>query len=140
MKDLSEKQKIWVFPKDLGACIARLAAVQRAAEKIAVKLKPLAEEEKALREHLINKFPKDKLKGARGSGLSLNIFPVRIPQIEDWAKFFAFAKKKGNEDLLPQSIARDAWKQRADAGKTVPGIKIFATNVLRVTKDKGEKK
>jgi hypothetical protein len=125
-----------VFPSTIGGCLAALAKILKDKEKIEVKLQPLAEQEKALREHLINTFKKDELNGSRGSGLVASIVTTRSPKIGDWEKFWAFAKKKGNDDLLPRSISSAAWRARVEEGRTVPGVEIFTNTGLRIGVDK----
>lgn len=127
------------FPKTIGGCLARIAEVQDQAEALALKIKPLAEEEAALRDHMIRTFKKDELSGVKGSGRSLSIFNVPVPVLKDWRKFFRFASKKGNDDLLNRSVNSEAWRARVDAGKSVPGVETFNRVGLRVTRIKGGK-
>lgn len=134
----SEKPVKYKFPKTIGACLARLAELQDQAEELAAKLKPLTSEESALREHMIAQFKKDELKGAKGSGRSLSIVKQVVPNLIDWKKFIAFARRPGNDDLLQHSVKTDAWRERVEAGKEVPGVTTFTRMSLRVDKIQGE--
>lgn len=138
---MTEEKKIkYKFPKTIGACLARLVKLQEMADAISIKLAPINKEEAALREHMIEAFKKDQLQGARGSGRSLSVISVAVPVLKDWKKFFRFASKKGNDDLLPRSVSSTAWRERVDNGKFVPGVESFTRVGLRVNKIKGKEK
>lgn len=133
-KDKAEKEVKYKFPKTIGACLARLAKLQDMQDDINMKLAPIAKEENALREHMIEAFKKDELNGVRGSGRSLSITNVAVPVLKDWKKFFRFAMKKGNDDLLPHSVSSTAWRERMEAGRAVPGVDTFNRIGLRVNR------
>lgn len=136
---MSEKEITYKFPKTVGECLAKLAKLQNTVDKINLKLAPLEKEESALREHMIQNFKKDKLDGARGSGRSLSITSTEVPVLKDWKKFFRFASKKGNDDLLARSVHSTAWRERVEAGRAVPGVESFTRVGLRVNRIKKEK-
>ena len=127
------------FPKDVGACLARLAALGRQIEKAEARLKPLADEEAALREHMIGAFAKTDLNGARGSGISVAVVTSAKPRVGDWDAFLRFAKRRGNDDLLQHSVSTPAWRERVEAGVAVPGVEAFHHVSLRVTRERGKK-
>lgn len=135
-KKEAEKPK-YKFPKTVGACLARLAELQDGAEILQLRLAPYTKEEAALREHMIAAFKKDQLKGAKGSGRSLSIVTQVVPNLTDWPSFFKFASRKGNDDLLQRSVKTDAWRERVDAGKEVPGVTSFTRVGLRVDRVRG---
>lgn len=134
-----EKEIKYKFPKTIGACLARLAKLQDMQDEINIKLAPIAKEEAAIREHMIEAFKKDELNGVRGSGRSLSITSTPVPVLKDWSKFFKFAMRKGNDDLLPRSVSSTAWRERVEQGKMVPGVESFNRVGLRVNRIKGEK-
>lgn len=121
------------LPDTIGGCLKALAAINRKLDALDAKRAPLAEQETKLREHMLTSFKKTELRGASGSGLSTTIVETPVPVLKDWKKFFAFAKKPGNEDLLKASVATKAWRLRYDAKKTVPGVEMFNSVVLRVS-------
>jgi hypothetical protein len=138
-KEGKEEKKVnYKFPKTIGDCLKRLATLQDKEDEISAQLAPLVQEEKALRDHMINTFKKEQLQGAKGSGRSISLVKTVVPKINDWLAFLTFAKKKGNDDLLQHSVKTDAWRARMDAGKEVPGVETFTNISLRVNKDKGE--
>lgn len=131
-----EKKKVvkYKFPKTIGACLARIAKLQTDIDNLSAQLAPFQAEYGALREYMIAQFKKDDLNGAKGSGRSVSIVKSVVPQLEDWDSFFKYAKKKGNEDLLPRNVSTDAWRERVNAGKEVPGVNTFTRIGLRINK------
>jgi hypothetical protein len=128
------------FPVTIGGCLAELARVRKLRAAAEAKVAPLAEQEAALRDHIMNTFAKDDIGGARGSGLSLSLVTTKSPKVGDWDAFWGFAKRKGNEDLLNRAVNSAAWRERAEAGVSVPGIEVFTNVALRVTSLKGSDK
>lgn len=110
------------IPKNLAA-VADLYKTVRdkrlAIEKEAAKVK---EDEGQLREYLINNLPKSKIGGISGKLARVEVQVKEVPMIEDRDAFFKAAKRKGNEDLLTQTLNAAAVRQRWDAGKEVPGV------------------
>ena len=139
MSEKEEKKINYKFPKSIGQCLARLAKLQNEQDAIAAKLAPIAKEEAALRDHMLEQFKKEELNGARGSGKSLSITKINVPVLKDWKKFFKFASRKGNRDLLPRSVSTTAWRERVEAGKQVPGVEMFTKIGLRVNTIKEKK-
>ena len=74
----------------------------------------------------------------RGSGKIANasISKLVVPNISDKVEFFKFACRKANIDLLTFGVSSEAWRQRHDDGKKVPGTKPFTKVSLSVTKRK----
>lgn len=133
-KKKSGPAKAYRFPRDLGACLKALAALRKKSDELGARLAPVEAEEAALREHLLTAFKKSQLEGARGSGVALSVSKTPCPSMEDWAAFLRYAKLKGNEDLLQHSVNTPAWRERHDAGKRVPGVKVFDAVRLSVRK------
>ncbi len=126
--------KNYKFPKDLGKCLKRLAELKKLAEIAEAKAQPINQEDAALREHLMATFKKSELKGATGSGIALSLTSTPCPSLEDWAAFYKYAKLKGNEDLLQHSVNTPAWRERIEAGKKIPGVKVFDRVSISVRK------
>lgn len=131
--DAADAKPRYKFAKSVGGCLERLAALRAAAAPLEAQLGVLTAEDTALREHLLTSFAADTLQGARGSGLSVAVTRSKVPTMEDFEAFFAFAKKKGNEDLLPRQVNSLAWRERVEAGVAVPGVVPFERVTLRVT-------
>lgn len=131
-KKTETKPKKYRFPKDLGACLKALAGLQKQNAMLMAKVQPVQDEEAALRTHLLDTFKKSQLQGAKGSGIVLAVSSTDYPSVEDWPSFYKFARLKGNEDLLQHSVNTPAWRERAGAGKRVPGVKVFSRMSLSV--------
>ena len=98
-----------------------------AAEKSAAKLKAT---ESLLYAHLIDNLPKSKAGGITGKIARVEIVSKAVPIFDpddDRArdKFFAYAHKKGNEDLIDEKPNFKAIGERWENGKSVPGIVKF---------------
>lgn len=100
-------------------------------EKEAAKLK---EKEAELYQYLIDNLPASKAGGIQGSIARVEIVFKEVPVFDgeddgdvvaSRDKFFKFAKRKGNEDLVSEQMNQKAIKERWEAGKEVPGIVRF---------------
>lgn len=56
-----------------------------------------------------------------------------IASAEDWDKFYAHIKKKGEFDLLNKAINQKAVGARWENGKEVPGLTRFEKSVISLT-------
>lgn len=122
------------FPKALGACADRvyeLRAKRLAAQKL---VDAIEEEEKALKEHLINNLPKSEASGVAGKTARVTVTTKHVPQVEDWDLFYKHVKKTGDFDLFQRSISKAAVEARWEANKKVPGVKAFNAVSLSITK------
>ena len=126
--------KVYKFPRTIAGCLARLAKLKDVGDKIAADLKPYGDEEKALRDYLLDTFKKDELDGASGHGLQVSLTRSTVPTLTDWDAFNKFAKLKGNDDLLNRAVNAAAWRERLNAGKDMPGVTPFQQVGLRVSK------
>jgi hypothetical protein len=133
---VTSEKKSYKFPKSLPLCAKRLATLTLEAEAVEAQLKPLKEEETALRDYLLETFKKTELDGMKAHGLSFAIVTTRVPSITDWDKFLKFAFKNSNADLLNKSVNSPAWRERMNDGKPVPGVEPFDRVALRVGKVK----
>jgi len=122
------------FPKTLGACADRVYALRQerlAAQKV---VDALEEEEKALREHIINTLPKSEATGAAGQVARVTVVTKDIPQVKDWEKFYAYVKRHNAWDLMQRRLAATAVTERWEAGKEVPGVEHFTAVTLSINK------
>lgn len=129
----AEKPK-FKFPKTMGACADKLYQLREKRLEEQKKVDVIEEEEKALKEHLIQNLPKSEASGVAGKLARVTIVTKIVPQVEDWDKFYAHIKKKGEFDLMQRRVSDTAVKERWDAGKQVPGVKTF--NALTVSINK----
>jgi hypothetical protein len=122
------------FPKTLGACADHVYTLRQerlAAQKV---VDALEEEEKALREHIINTLPKSEATGAAGKLARVTVITKEVPQVKDWDKFYAYVKKNNAWDLMQRRLSAAAVTERWEAGKEVAGVEPFKAVTLSINK------
>lgn len=119
------------IPKSLNACVDLYDKIREERLALAKEVSALGEKESELREHLINKINKSDGAGVVGTRKRAIVVTDPVPVIEDEKKFGAFARRKGNEDLLVQKPNMKAIEERWEAGKKVPGVGTF--NVVKLS-------
>lgn len=128
------------FPAKLGSCIDM--AYNLRAERIAyqrevdAKLAEMKAAEQAIEDHIINKFSKSEIEGAKGNVASASITRAIYPKVVDWEKVYAHIKKTGQFDLMERRMAKAAFRERYEAGVLVPGTEAFEKMDLSLTKVK----
>jgi hypothetical protein len=108
-------------------------------DALRAKLKPVCDKIEALRDKLINEFTAAELSSTTAEGLRVTRTQSSVPTIVDHIKFFAYASKKANWDLLKKGVSTEAWRERLEAKKAVPGVEPFNRVGLSVTRIKGKK-
>lgn len=122
------------FPKSLGACADRLYALREKRLAMQREVDLVEEEEKALKEHLINVLPKSEASGVSGKTANVKIVTKEIPQVKNWPSFYAFVKRNGAFELLGKRLVDSAVKERWEAGEKVPGVESFTAVTVSITK------
>lgn len=122
------------IPKNVAACADRLyqCKLERAAKQREADL--LEEEEKALKEYLINTLPKGQASGTSGKVASAYVYTKPIPQVKDWKKFYQYVSRNNAYDLLQKRLSVEAINERLDAKKKIPGVEIFNAVTVSCTK------
>jgi hypothetical protein len=128
-----EKKTNFKHPKTVVQCAKRLVDLEEQLDKNAILMKPINDEYGSLRDHMLETFKKDEINGLTTQGKRFSVVVSTVPTMKDWATFFEFARKKGNEDLLQRSVNSPAWRERNDAGKVVPGVEAFGRVSLRIS-------
>lgn len=123
------------YPKSMGACADMLFDMKEkrlAADKAAAELKA---EESALTEHIINNLPKGDT-GASGKHHKVQVVTKQVPQLdpEQSEAFYKWVSKNKRWDALQRRLNEKAIADTLDAGKQVPGIKMFTAVKLSLTK------
>lgn len=125
---------------DLGACIDALYEARAARLEEAKKVELLATEEERIKAFLIETFDKAKLEGAKGRLATAAITRTVVPVLKEWDLFTEYVRKNKAFDLFERRVSRAAYRERLDAGKSVPGIEPFTVlNLSLVKSGKGEK-
>ena len=122
------------IPKTIGACADLLYATRQRRLALSKQVEQLEAEESELREHIINTLPKSEASGVAGRVARVTVHTKDVPQVKDWAKFYAYVKKTGQFDLMQRRLADGAVKERLEAGKKLPGVEVFRATVVSLNK------
>lgn len=129
----SEKKK-FKFPPKLGACADLLYKLREKRLEEQKKVDLIEEEEKALKEHLIQTLPKSEANGVAGKVARVSIVGKAVPRVADWDKFYKHIKKTGAFELMQRRVSDTAVQERWDAGKPVPGVESFNVTTVSINK------
>lgn len=125
------------IPKSLATCADMLYTIRETRYKLNKEVDALAEQEAALREHIINNLPKSQATGIAGKLARATIEKKQIIKVDDWDKLQAYIvknAKKGGFALLQRRVSESAVREIWDGGKTVPGTSAMDISVVSVTK------
>jgi hypothetical protein len=131
------------FPKKLGACIdmaynlraERLAYQREVDEKIAA----LKKKEDEIEDHILQSFDKSEIEGAKGTVASASVSRLTVPSVKDWPKAFKWISKNEAWDLMEKRMARVAYRDRTEAGQSIPGVEPFVKVTLSLTRVGGSR-
>jgi hypothetical protein len=129
------KKIIFKFPKSMGACADKLHELKTkrlAGQKLVDEVEA---EEKALKQYIIDNLPKTD-SGASGMYYRVAVVSKQIPQLdgEHEEDFYKYVSKTKRWDLLQKRLSTTAIQEMLDAGKVVPGIKMFQTTTVSLNK------
>ena len=133
------KKEVDLTKLDLGACIDALyvARATRLARQKEVEM--LAVEEGRIKEYLLLTLAENRLEGAKGRLATAATRRTVVPVLKEWDLFTQYVAKHKAFDLFERRVSRLAYRERLDAGKTVPGVEPFTVVELSLTKSgKGE--
>jgi hypothetical protein len=126
------------FPKTLGACVDLVYQMEQARlakqREYEADLKRLSAAQQALEDHIIGKFSKQEIDGAKGDIASVSLVETPTPTNVDWPKVWAYIRKHNAFDLLEKRIGRVAWRLRLGTKNEVPGIEVFMKKSLSLRK------
>jgi hypothetical protein len=122
------------FSPNMGACADLLHGIREqrlAADKVAAKLKAREDE---LVEHIIQNLSKKDESGAAGKTHRVQIVPRMVPQVKNWADFYAYIIEHARCDLLQRRVAEKAVEEIWESDGAVPGVEAFRLLKLSLTK------
>lgn len=93
---------------------------------------------KSTEEHFVQTLKLGESSGVQGKKSRVQVTENIIPVVDDWTKFYAHIKKKGEFDLLNRAPNRAAIQERWDAKKQIPGIGKFHAKKVSCTKLSGK--
>lgn len=126
--------KKFKFPKAMGLCADKIYALRQKRIEAQKVVAAIEEEEKALKDHIIEHLPKSQQTGASGKVANVKVITKEIPQIGDLDAFYGYVRKTKRTDLLQKRLNEGAVKEILEAGKKVPGIQTFNAITLSITK------
>lgn len=130
---MAEKPKFKI-PKTLAACADRMYELKIARGKIQKEADKLEEEEKFLKNHLIENLPKSDASGVAGKLCRVTAVTKPIAQVEDREKFQKYILKTKDFSLLQGALSQPAIKDRWEHGVKVPGVIQFNAVTLSINK------
>ena len=122
------------MPKTLGACVDLAYQIRADRLEIERKVDAMKKEEKELEEHIFQTFAKADIDKAGGTIATAAITRTVVPNVTDWDQFYKYIMKTKSLDLLERRPSRSAFRERLDAGETVPGVEAFERIGLSLTK------
>jgi hypothetical protein len=130
------------FPKTLGECIDaaykfRAERLERQRE-IDEELKFLKQREDEIEEHILQKFDKADIEGAKGQFATASVSRLTVPTVKDWPAVFKWISKNQAWDLMEKRMARVAYRDRTEAGQQIPGVEPFVKVSLSLTRVAGK--
>lgn len=122
------------IPKSLAECADLAYTLRERRLEIQRSTKEIDEQEKLVKEYLIQNLPKSQASGVSGKVANAKIEKKTVPTITDKKKFLAYVKKTGDFDLITSSMNAKAVEERWDAKKKVPGVGEFEVIKVSLTK------
>lgn len=122
------------YPKSIGACVDALYTARAARLALNAQVEAMKAAEAELEDHILNKFGKDEIRGAKGDVATAAIKMDQTVNCTDWDAYRDYVIKKKAWDMLRKQPAVTAVKQRWANGEEVPGVEPFTKISLSLTK------
>ena len=127
-------KKLPAIPKTLGACADKLYALGESRKALMVQVAALEEQEKALKNHLIETLPKSDAQGVMGKRAKVSIVTKRVPTASDWDQFYRHVLKTKDFSLMQRRLSEPAIREHWEAGEKIPGVEPFNVVKCSITK------
>ncbi len=115
----------------LEKALAALNVAIRKRKDAEAVVSELADQERKMREDVLGLMGTNKTVG--NEKLTVTKTQSTVYKIEDWEAVFAYAKRKGNDDIVQRRVSTEAIKARFERGVEVPGVEAIKVESLRVT-------
>lgn len=125
-----------LLPNHESAIIDLLYAAQQERYMLQHITARLEKIETACEDWLRDEINLKERQGGSGKIARIEIEPVRTPKMDDFLKFFAYARKVNDPSLLEQRFSKAAVKERWEHGKAVPGIGAITVKKIHIHKVK----
>lgn len=91
----------------------------------------LQAKETELKNYLIDNLPKSLVGGVQGKVARVGIDKKDVPKLDDRDKFFAYARRTKQLDLIVEQMNVKAVQDRLDRKVNMPGVSVFT--VVKLT-------
>jgi hypothetical protein len=115
-----------------GKAVDEIAQWQAKRDRLAIAVDVMETEIAKKKEKLLGRMKKSDLDGARGRFGQASVVEDDVPTMEDFAKVWAYARKKNAPDLFQKRLSSTAVRERWAEGKAIPGVGKFHRVVLTV--------
>jgi len=122
------------LPETLGECVDLLYVTRQTRLDLEHQAQKFQSRETALREHIIEKFSKADIEGARGKVATCSVNHATVAQVTDWAAFMEYVGRERAFDLVQRRVNDTAYRSRLDERVSVPGLEPFKVLKLSVQK------
>jgi hypothetical protein len=122
------------FPTKLGACVDAAYTLRAKRLEIEKKAEEVKAEETALKDHIIATFSKADIDGAKGKVASASISRSVKANAKDWPSIWEYIVENEAFDLVERRINNKAYRDRLEAGESIPGTESFDVVTLSLTK------
>lgn len=120
----------------LGREIDKLMVIGLAIDNANARVKSF-KEDYAEQEQIVKKLMDAvEIDSASGTKAKVKIDRDLVPNISDWAKFYAHVAKTKSFDLLQKRASVTAFRERWEAGKKIPGTEQVTLFKLKLSKKK----
>lgn len=124
--------------KTIGKLCDELYRARERRLKAQRELKKLREAERKLEDQILSFFGSHDTTRVSGTIANASLKKGKpVPVLKNWDKFFAFAKLKGNQDLLSHDVRTEAWRDRRARNIVVPGTQAFIKTSMSLTRRAG---
>lgn len=99
-------------------------------------LRDLKRDRRAVEDKLLKRFDKDAINNASGKIGRARINKGQHPKIKDRRQYMKYVLKTKAYDLLTNAVAKKAYFDRLEEGEQIPGVEIFTSFKISVSKIK----
>ena len=117
----------------LGAMIDQSYDLRELRRKLAAEDKMIKANLDELESKIIAKLDAEGTDRGASKTASVSISESEEPNVVDWDKFCAFAKRTGNMHLFQRRVSAPAWRELRGLKKAeVPGLEVFKKRSLNL--------
>ena len=117
----------------LGAMIDNMFDIREQRRALGAEDKRLEADAKELEAKIIAKLDAEGTNRGASKKASATISESDEPNVVDWDKFCAFAKRTGNMHLFQRRVSAPAWRELRGLKKSeVPGLEVFKKRSLNL--------